>query len=116
MRNGLKIHKVIGMKKFLVYKIFVHQIQIAALKVPGMPTTDNGYKPPKQWNGKKVKNPNGRRSYGWPDSQGNVWIPSGPNGRGGPHWMVQKPDGSYENIFPDGKEYKHEFYNNNFSL
>ena len=43
-----------------------------------------------------------RRGYGWPDKKGSVWIPTGPNGHGGPHWDVQHPDGSYDNIVPGG--------------
>lgn len=70
-------------------------------QAPGMPTINDGYKPPKNWDGKKVRSP---RGYGWPDNRGNIWVPSGPNGHGGPHWDVQKPDGDYENIVPGGKE------------
>lgn len=29
--------------------------------------------------------------WGWPDRVGNVWVPSGPKGHGGPHWDVQRP-------------------------
>ncbi len=69
-------------------------------QAPGKPTEKDGFMPPKNWDGKKVRH---RRGYGWPDSKGNIWIPSGPNGHGGPHWDVQKPNGDYENIVPGGK-------------
>lgn len=71
-------------------------------QAPGKPTKDDGFIPPKKWDGKKVKNPNGP-GYGWPDKKGNVWVPTGPNGHGGPHWDVQKPNGDYENVVPGGR-------------
>ena len=70
-------------------------------KAPGIPTAKDGFMPPKKWDGKKIKNPNGG-GYGWPDVRGRVWIPSGPNGHGGAHWDVQNPDGSHDNILPGG--------------
>lgn len=78
---------------------------------PGCPTEADGYKPPKKWNGRKVKNPNGKGS-GWPAKNGGVWIPTGPAGslpgttgsaHGGPHWDVQYPDGTHDNVYPGGK-------------
>ena len=73
-------------------------------QAPGMPTANDGYFPPKKWDGKKVKNPRGT-GYGWPDRDGNIWVPSGPNGHGGPHWDVQIPRGkTYRNILPGGRE------------
>lgn len=74
-------------------------------QAPGEPTADDGFIPKKNWDGEKVKNPNGP-GYGWPDKAGNVWVPTGPNGHGGPHWDVQHPDGGkkYVNIVPGGKE------------
>lgn len=71
-------------------------------QVPGKPTEDDGYYPPKNWDGKKVKNPNGP-GYGWPDKKGRIWIPTGPNGHGAPHWDVENSDGSYENVMPGGR-------------
>lgn len=70
-------------------------------KAPGQPTEGDGYKPPKRWDGKKVRSPNGK-DYGYPDKDGNVWIPIGTGGEahGGPHWDVQKPGGGYMNVFP----------------
>lgn len=38
-------------------------------QAPGMPTEKDGYVPPKKWDGKKVKNPNGRGGWGWPDDK-----------------------------------------------
>jgi hypothetical protein len=69
-------------------------------QAPGKPTGNDGFIPKKNWNGEKVKH---RRGFGWPDKKGSIWIPSGPNGHGGPHWDVQHPDGSYDNVLPGGK-------------
>lgn len=71
-------------------------------QAPGMPTEADGFEPPKKWDGEKVKAPNGR-GYGWPDNKGNIWVPSGPNGHGGPHWDVQKPNGRHDNVLPGGQ-------------
>jgi hypothetical protein len=71
-------------------------------QAPGKPTENDGYIPPKNWNGKKVKNPNGSGA-GWLDSKGNVWIPTGVKGHGGSHWDVQFPGGGYINVYPGGK-------------
>lgn len=71
-------------------------------QAPGVPTENDGFEPAKNWDGKKVKSPNGR-GYGWPDKKGNIWIPSGPKGHGGPHWDVQYPDGDYDNVVPGGR-------------
>lgn len=75
-------------------------------QVPGKPTEKDGYIQPKNWDGKKVKHPkNGR--VGWPDNKGQIWVPSGPNGHGGPHWDVQSSIArgrKYRNILPGGKE------------
>ncbi len=68
-------------------------------QAPGKPTERDGFVPKKSWGGEKVKH---RRGYGWPDKKGSIWIPTGPNGHGGPHWDVQHPDGSYDNIVPGG--------------
>lgn len=74
-------------------------------KLPGKPDAKDGYTPPKKWDGKKVKAP-GDRGYGWPDKDGNVWVPTGlgPSAHGGPHWDVQSKDGkTYENVYPGGR-------------
>ena len=73
-------------------------------KAPGPPSTEDGWKPPKKWDGKPVKNPNGP-GKGWPDKKGDVWVPTGPGGsaHGGPHWDVQSPGGGYTNVYPGGK-------------
>ena len=68
-------------------------------QAPGLPTEKDGFIPKKNWDGKKAKH---RRGWGWPDQKGNVWIPTGPNGHGGPHWDVQYPNGGYDNILPGG--------------
>ncbi|MCA7949537.1 hypothetical protein LGM43_04575 [Burkholderia seminalis] len=51
-----------------------------------------------------VQSSNGRGS-GWVDADGNIWVPTGwgSGAHGGPHWDVQAPDGSYENVYPGGK-------------
>lgn len=75
-------------------------------KAPGYPGAypPTGYEDPKggpNW----VPNPNGS-GYGWQDAQGNVWVPTGPEGsseaHGGPHWDVQTPGSGYDNIYPNG--------------
>jgi len=76
-------------------------------KAPGKPTEADGFKSPKggdNW----VPNPNpgkGGSGYGWEDSKGDVWCPTGPAGpgsraHGGPHWDVQSPGGGYRNRRP----------------
>jgi len=79
------------------------QTKIDATKAPGVPTAQNGFIAKKNWNGQKVKNPNGG-GYGYPDQNGNVWIPTGagPSVHGGPHWDVQFPGGGYKNVPPGG--------------
>ena len=72
----------------------------------GEPGAEDGFEPKKRWDGKKVKNPNGR-GYGYPDKNGNVWVPtrgspSSGNSHGGEHWDVQTPGGGYTNVFPSG--------------
>jgi uncharacterized protein YozE (UPF0346 family) len=79
------------------------------VKAPGIPTAEDGYLPPKNWNGEKVPSPNGG-GYGYPDRNGNVWIPTGPGGRnspahGGPHWDVQIPGGGHRNVRPTPKNW-----------
>lgn len=71
---------------------------------PGVPTEKDGFKPKKNWDGKLVPNPNGP-GHGYPDKDGNVWIPTGtgPSAHAGPHWDVQKPGGGYVNVYPGGK-------------
>jgi len=72
------------------------------VKAPGKPTEKDGYVPPKNWDGKLKKSQKGNE-YGYPDHNGNVWVPSGgptQGGHGGPHWDVQKPGGGYDKVFP----------------
>jgi RHS repeat-associated protein len=66
---------------------------------PGKPTEKDGYYPPKHYNGEKVKYPKGP-GYGYLDKDGNVWVPTGSNGHGGPHWDVEFPGGGYRNVYP----------------
>jgi len=72
-------------------------------QAPGKPTENDGFHPPKKWDGKKVKNPNGH-GVGWPDAKGHVWIPTGPKAHRGPHWDVQDPKtGRHRNVLPGGR-------------
>jgi len=73
-------------------------------RAPGVPTSADGFIPPKRWNGRMAKNPNGD-GMGYPDEKGRVWIPTGdgPLAHGGPHWDVQIPGGGYSNVYPGGK-------------
>lgn len=74
-------------------------------QAPGMPSEKDGYLPPKKWDGKKIKHPQSGK-VGWPDRNGNVWVPTGtgPLAHGGPHWDVQHASGKgYDNVFPGGK-------------
>lgn len=69
-------------------------------KAPGKPTEADGFTSPKggdNW----VPNPNGK-GWGWEDSKGDVWCPTGQGGsaHGGPHWDVQTPGGGYRNVRP----------------
>ena len=73
-------------------------------KAPGKPGAVEGFSDPKggeSW----VPNPNGK-GYGWQDSHGDVWVPSGPgrNAHGGPHWDVESSGGKYDNIYPGGNK------------
>ena len=80
-------------------------------KSPGLPTSNDGFVVAKNWNGKLVKNPNGK-GYGYPDKDGNVWVPTGVGvsqprttgiAHGGAHWDVQIQNGKHQNIYPGGK-------------
>lgn len=83
-------------------------------KAPGRPTEADGFQSPKggdNW----VPNPNprpGSSGYGWQDSKGDVWCPTGQGGNahGGPHWDVQTPGGGYRNVRPDDEHEKHPDY------
>jgi hypothetical protein len=72
-------------------------------KAPGKPGEDEGFEDPpegERWG----KAPNGKK--GFVDKDGNVWVPTGPEGspnaHGGPHWDVQFPRGGYRNVYPGG--------------
>ncbi len=53
-------------------------------QAPGKPTEKDGYEVSKKWNGDKKRHLR-TGQYGWPDKSGNLWVPSGPKGHGGPH-------------------------------
>ncbi|MBI2352854.1 hypothetical protein HYV11_01255 [Candidatus Dependentiae bacterium] len=74
-------------------------------QAPGKPTKDDGFVPPKKWDGKKRKHPK-TGQVGWSDQDGNLWKPTGPGSQahGGPHWDVTSEDGKkHWNIYPGGK-------------
>lgn len=79
----------------------------------GKPTQGDGFRPPKKSTGNTdkhgcVPNPNGP-GKGWPDAEGDVWVPTGGKAaHGGEHWDVQSPGkrgarGSHRNVYPGGK-------------
>lgn len=65
----------------------------------GIPLPKDGFKPPKNWNGQKVRCPNGKGS-GYPDKKGNVWEPTDHKGTHRPHWDIQHPDGTHTPKYP----------------
>jgi|GEM_PF-6306856 len=75
-------------------------------------TLKDGFIPPKNWDGKKVRHPQ-TGQYGYPDNKGRVWVPTGlggaapgttGNAHGGPHWdVVDKSGKGYENVIRVGK-------------
>ena len=58
---------------------------------------ETGQKSPKGWNGQKVNSP---RGYGWPDENGNVWMPDSHGGTQHPHWGLQVPGRGYYRVIP----------------
>ncbi|CAI2177467.1 399_t:CDS:2, partial [Funneliformis geosporum] len=77
-------------------------------KKVGKPTKEVGYKPKKNWDGKKKKVPNDRsKEKGYPDEEDNVWIPK-ENQHGGPGWTVQHKDGrGHHHVDKNGKVRRH---------
>lgn len=72
-------------------------------KAPGKPNTEeDGFVPEKKWDGRKVKHPHtGQRGY--PNEDGNLWVPSGESGHGGPHWdIIDKKGKHIGNVHPGG--------------
>lgn len=67
------------------------------------PPTHPDYHPPKNWNGKKTKNPNGE-GMGWPAKNGDVWVPETHGGSHAPHWDVQHKNGNHTPVYPDELE------------
>jgi len=75
-------------------------------QAPGEPTEKDKFKPKKGWDRKKVKVQKGplKGKAGYPDKDGNIWVPTGPKGHGGPEWDVQNPKtGKNTNVYPGGK-------------
>lgn len=73
-------------------------------QAPGLPRAEDGYTPPKNWDGKKVKHPQ-TGQWGYPDKKGDVWVPTGvgPLAHRGPHWDVIDKNGDHRNVLPGGK-------------
>lgn len=72
------------------------------LSIPDKPGDKDGYKPPKNSDGEKQPHPE-TDQHGWPDKDGNYWVPSGPHGHAGPHWDIINPGGKrIGNIYPGG--------------
>lgn len=74
-------------------------------QAPGKPKEEDKFIPKKGWDEKKVKVQKGKMKgkAGYPDKDGNIWVPTGPKGHGGAHWDVQKSKGGYDNVLPGGK-------------
>ena len=73
-------------------------------QAPGKPLEADGFVPPKNWDGKKVKHPV-TGQYGWRDIKGNIWVPTGPGqlAHGGAHWDVVDVAGDSINVLPGGR-------------
>lgn len=75
-----------------------------AARAPGKPTQDVGFKPKKNWDGKKkIHDETGQ--CGYPDKNGDLWVPTGEgsDSHAGPHWDIVDQDGNHvENVYPDG--------------
>ena len=96
-----------GLAALGAWELWEACIKSAESDVPGVPTEDDGYVPPKKPPGSKdgkVPNPNGS-GRGYPDKKGDVWVPTGPgqDAHGGPHWDVQSPGGGHRNVYPGGR-------------
>src|SRR5690606_27299594 len=63
------------------------------------PPNHPDYKAPRS-GPKLVRNPNGT-GKGWLDRNGRVWVPTDHKGTHAPHWDVQKPGGTHQNIYPE---------------
>ena len=62
--------------------------------------------PPKNWDGKMVRVEHGpyKGRRGYPDANGNIWVPARPGeSHGGPHFDVQLRGGrdGHINVYPD---------------
>lgn len=73
--------------------------QLSLIKAPGKPTEQNRFIPASTWDSKQVKNPIDV-GYGWPDVNGNVWVPTGQVDLGSAHWNVVFPNGCMTTIYP----------------
>ena len=70
-------------------------------QAPGIPTKEDGFVPPKNWDGKKVKHPK-TGQIGYPDVKKAVWVPTGHGALAhrGPHWDVVDKGGRHKNVLP----------------
>jgi hypothetical protein len=74
------------------------------------PPRHPNFKPPKNWDGKKKKGPDGK--YYWTDKKGRRWVPH-VDKKHDPHWDVQKPKGGYkhyDDVYPEDGAYN-DVYN-----
>jgi hypothetical protein len=75
----------------------------------GKPGKEHGFEPDKNWDGKtKRRVPNDKsKDKGYPDENGNVWVPKD-HQHGGPGWEVQHKDGrGHHHVGVDGKVRRH---------
>ncbi len=68
-------------------------------QIPGKPATKNGFISNDPKNELMVPSFYGYR-YGWQDTDGSIWVSSGPDHLLGPHWETQRVDGAIVFIFP----------------
>lgn len=74
-------------------------------QAPGIPRGEDGFIPPKNWDGKKVRHPE-TQQWGYPDAKGNVWVPTGvgPLAHRGPHWdLIDRKGRHVGNVLPGGR-------------
>lgn len=68
------------------------------LKQPGIPTQEDGYIPPKNWDGKKIQSTQDD-GYGWPDAQGNLWVSHSLNAEKNAYWSVESLSDAYYTVY-----------------
>jgi|GEM_PF-5636308 len=68
-------------------------------QIPGKPAAENGFIADDPTTELLIPSFYGYQ-YGWQDSNGNIWVSSGPDHMLDPHWEMQQIDGSILLIFP----------------